>query len=711
MALVVVRGSTHKPVAAEALIAQLEQHVDEGELYIGYPIIGTADGRLAIDALLVSPKHGVVVFDLIEGTDATGYEDRQDEAANILESKLRSHKDLVDKRRLIVDIAAVSFGPGLQKSVHGEYPVTQKDVWQFLSELSWSDYSTQAYNVVKSALQNISTIRHSRTRRITNVADSRGTRLKRLEESIATLDSMQSRAVIETAHGVQRIRGLAGSGKTIVLALKAAYLHSQHPDWRIAVTFHSRSLKAQFKKLINMFCISATGEEPEWEKLRVISAWGAPGSAERSGLYYEFCREHALPYHDFNSAKAQYGAGHAFAGACSEAIDARTSDRPLYDAILVDEAQDFPTQFLQLCYFMLSERRHLVYAYDELQNLGGESLPSPETIFGSDGGVPRVSFHTGTTGPKQDIILQVCYRNSRPVLSTAHALGFGVYRQPDSVPIGLVQMFDDPRLWTDVGYDVAEGELTLGQHVKLVRSEETSPIFLEAHSAQSDLISFQAFPNAAAQNQWVAEQIQHNLEHDELREEDIVVINPDPLTTRDLCGPIRKRLLEAGIESHIAGVTTDPDVFFQPDKRSITFSGVFRAKGNEAGMVYIVNAEDCFRGHNIGKLRNRLFTAITRSKAWVRVVGVGPMMEALIKEFDMVRLQGFGLDFVYPTAEQLKLINVVPRDIAPEQRRRYKGKATKVRKLLEQVENGTFPIEKLDPHLLDMLSEYEERGT
>jgi superfamily I DNA and RNA helicase len=32
---------------------------------------------------------------------------------------------------------------------------------------------------------------------------------------------LQSKAVIETVDGVQRIRGLAGSGKTIVLALKA----------------------------------------------------------------------------------------------------------------------------------------------------------------------------------------------------------------------------------------------------------------------------------------------------------------------------------------------------------------------------------------------------------------------------------------------------------------------------------------------------------
>ena len=62
--------------------------------------------------------------------------------------------------------------------------------------------------------------------------------------------------MIETVEGVQRIRGLAGSGKTVVLALKAAYLHAQHPEWKIAVTFNTRSLKGQLRQLINTFILN-----------------------------------------------------------------------------------------------------------------------------------------------------------------------------------------------------------------------------------------------------------------------------------------------------------------------------------------------------------------------------------------------------------------------------------------------------------------------
>jgi superfamily I DNA and RNA helicase len=69
-----------------------------------------------------------------------------------------------------------------------------------------------------------------------------------------------------------------------VLALKAAYLHAQHPDWKIAVTFNTRSLKGQFRQRINTFSIEQTNEEPDWDNVQIIHAWGAPGGGDRHGL-------------------------------------------------------------------------------------------------------------------------------------------------------------------------------------------------------------------------------------------------------------------------------------------------------------------------------------------------------------------------------------------------------------------------------------------
>lgn len=320
----------------------------------------------------------------------------------------------------------------------------------------------------------------------------------------------------------------------------------------------------------------------------------------------------------------------------------------------------------------LKEPKRLVYAYDELQNLSNSAMPSVIEIFGvNEDGTPRVSLETTTydRGARRDIILEKCYRNSRPVLTSAHAVGFGVYREPAGPgKSGLVQIFDDPELWCDIGYIVKDGHLALGADIVLERTADTSPSFLETHSPLDDLIQFVVFDSADAQNEWIAAQIGANLTDDELRHDDIVVINPDPFTTRSNLGPIRRKLLERGIMSHLAGVDTGADVFFRPDSQSVTFSGIFRAKGNEAGMVYVVNANECYNTElNLARRRNMLFIAITRGKAWVRVTGIGPSMRRLANEYEALKAAEFELRFTYPTDRERAQLKVVHRDATSEE--------------------------------------------
>jgi superfamily I DNA and RNA helicase len=700
--LTIVQGTTNKPVSARRLVDFFAHHTKyDGFLFVGYPIIGTAEGPYPIDALLVSKSKGLVVFNLVEGRDVEGAQEIQDDSYNKIESKLRSHKALMKGRNLQVPIHPVTFAPvfdNVSTFSKENYPVcNEKNLEQWLDGCQWNN--PNYFESLLAVIQAISTIRKGRKKRDIQKSDSRGAKLKRLEDSIANLDNLQGRAVIETVDGVQRIRGLAGSGKTIVLALKAAYLHAHHPDWKVAVTFHTRSLKGQFRQLINTFTIEQTNEEPDWENLHIIDAWGAPGGGDRNGLYYSFCQTNGIEYYDFGSAKRKFGQDNEFKGACQTALDACANPLSIYDAILVDEAQDFPPAFLRICFNMLKKKKRLVYAYDELQNLSSQSLPSPEEIFGrhSDGS-PIVRFAPNQPGrPQQDVILKKCYRNSRPILVAAHALGFGIYRPPDkAIGTGLVQIFDHYQLWFEVGYKVAEGKLADGHNVTLMRTDENSPKFLEDHSSLEDLIQFHCFHTEEEQAQWVVKAIQENLDTDELRTDDIVVVNPNPLSTRSAVGPIRKMLFERGINSHLTGVDTPPDVFFESDSQSIVFTGIYRAKGNEAGIVYIINAQDCYSSFgNTAKVRNQLFTAITRSKAWVRILGLGKKMELLQKEFDEVQNQNYCLRFLYPTSDQRKHLNIVNRDMTEDERQRiYKNKSG-LTQLLEDLETGRVYPEDL----------------
>jgi superfamily I DNA and RNA helicase len=692
----IIWGSAQeKPVASRLLAEDLTANeAADGYLYIGYPVIGSPTGPIKLDALLVSPTFGLVAFDLVEGTELGEFRARQDDLASMLEVRLKPHAALKSGRSLKFDINVITYAPAkplLPETAAPYFLANRDNLVTQVHAFKWTEAS-EVYNHLVAAVQVVTSIRAGRQRREPSKPDSRGAKLKRVEESIANLDQYQSQAVIETVEGVQRIRGLAGSGKTIVLALKVAYLHAQNPSWRIAVTFNTRALKEQFRRLINNFTIEQTGSEPDWSCIEIINAWGGPGDKDRDGVYHKFCRANEVPFYDFASAKGKFGQGREFGGACAEALAAASKTVELYDLMLIDEAQDLPPEFIRLCYKSLSPPRRLVYAYDELQSLTGSSVPPPEELFGNaPDGQPLVRLNQDDGGPRQDIILEKCYRNSRPLLATAHALGFGIYRDK-----GLVQIFDQNTLWTDVGYVVEEGELTPGHHVTLARTPDTSPRFLEDHSPLEDLIQFHTFQNSAEQSAWLVDSIRGDIGDQELRPEDILVINPNPLTTQKEVAPVRLGLFEHKINSELAGVSTSADVFTRAG--SVTFTGIFRAKGNEAGMVYIMNAQDCALAWDkptTALVRNRLFTAITRSKAWVRVLGIGPNMAMLIQEWNTLRANNYKLRFRYPTEEEKQQLRVINKDSQGRMRKRRRRAGNLPEKLLQAAERGEVDVDQL----------------
>lgn len=198
-----------------------------------------------------------------------------------------------------------------------------------------------------------------------------------------------------------------------------------------------------------------------------------------------------------------------------------------------------------------------------------------------------------------------------------------------------------------------------------------------------------------------------NLTDDELLPDDIIVINPDPLKTIDAVKDARKLLLQRGFNSHLAGVSNSTDIFTEPG--TVTFTGIFRAKGNESGMVYIINAQDCFSADSPREttiVRNRLFTAITRSKAWVRVFGVGSNMVELKKEFEKVKSENFQLCFNYPTESEREKIITVNRDMSITEKNGLRRNLKNLEEILESLKSGENFIEDYPEKMIKMLQEY-----
>ena len=678
-----------------------------GTLYLGYPVISSPDQNFTIDALLTTLEHGIVIFDFNGRSDATvqtaaahdAIRARQDDLYTALYQKLLTYKSLRAGRELQVKIGVVTLTPDPRQEHLTSEPliVSHVNIRKALGQ--FGAISEEQLRNVNAAIQRVTTIKPLQKRASVRSDASRGGIMKKIEAEIANLDRWQKRAAIETPDGPQRIRGLAGSGKTIVLALKAAYMHSRNPDWRIAVTFHTRSLYQQFRDLIRRFTFEQISDEPDWNRLRVLHAWG---TASEPGVYSEICVANGIKPKDYMSARTSFGAERAFGGLCSELVDSLKGRevQPLFDAILIDEAQDLPQAFFELAYLTTQPPKRIIYAYDELQNLGAYSMAPPTELFGVNAsGAARVSDLPNYPGtPHQDIVLPICYRNTPWALTIAHALGFGIYRDG-----GLVQFFDDPGLWEDIGYNVVAGNMRPGQLVELERKPESAPRYFAELLDPADAVLCMVFDSEEDQAAWLAESIQRNLKEDELERRDILIIISNVVTTPRRAAPLVRRLEDLGIPAHVAGVTTSRDVLF--DEESVAITNIYRAKGNEAPVVYLTDSDYCYSGFELIKRRNILFTGITRSRGWVRLLGCGDPMEKLAAEVQRVVANGYKLRFTVPTPEELEKMRRIHRDMSRSEREDRQRMEKTLDSFVEQIQRGDLSLDQLPPDLREKLRE------
>jgi superfamily I DNA and RNA helicase len=703
--LEIVYGATRHRALALQLAGVLESVISDGTIYLGYPVLASADDRVSVDALLVSSQCGIVAFQIAEVHPAT-QEDwvrlirDQDQLYSVLESHLRRHDALRSGRRLVVDPRTITvFGAPVDP------PPTAADGNYCHVEMvaglvaRFPSISADVLRALQGALQHVSTIKPAKRRTAVSRADSRGAVLRDIEKGIANLDRWQRQAAIESPDGPQRIRGLAGSGKTIVLALKASYLHAQHPDWTVAVTFFSRSLYQQFEDLITRFSFEQTYDKPDFEHLRILHAWGAPS---RDGVYNSISQHLGQVPRDFGYGATTYGRSNAFGGVCGELLgDESPAADPLFDAVLIDEAQDLPPEFFQLVYRFTRSPKRIVWAFDELQKLDESAMPSTDELFGVTNGESNINTFNTPGEARRDIILPICYRNSPWALASAHAIGLGAYRTG-----GLIQHFDNPRLWEEIGYHIVSGALREGALVDLERSPASTPDYFEERLNPEDAVAVEAFATMAEQDNWLAERILENIRTDELEADDLLIVLPDARTAKSRASQLSRVLSDHGLVSHLVGVNSSTDQMFL--RGSIAMAHIFRAKGNEAPMVYVLDAQYAVEPFNGVTRRNTLFTAMTRSRAWVRVYGWGANVGALKDEFEKIRQADYHLKFRVPNASELARMRRLNRDRSESEVASLDRVQQSMQTMFELIDSGEIDLEDFPAELRERLSHISE---
>ncbi len=664
------------------LIGYLQEHEEDlalstAQLYYDFPLYRDEEGgAIAASVLIASAKHGIIAIQALNVTD------RQDVAAEIskddkelgkvfshLFSRLIREKQLQRTRtELEFPFEAFCFAPNLDNppaTIDLEFPVcinygalSEKINVQRIEELDANIFG-ELIAVIEGAKGMIRP--HPRDVAGKTPA-SKGQLANKVEQAILGFDRQQKRSsIIGSFDGPQRIRGLAGSGKTVVLALKAALTHLKDPQATIVYTFYTRSLYQHIRRLITRFYRQYDDRDPDWTKLRIMHAWGGKRD---EGVYYNTCLEHGITPLTYSEAR-QKDEGHAFDYVCKTLL--KTELHPVYDYVFVDEGQDFPASFIRLC-AKISKEGRFVWAYDDLQTIFQPHAPEPKEVFGVN--------RDGTLAIELDLdtVLHKCYRNPREVLVIAHALGFGLYGK-------IVQMLENAEHWEDIGYVVHERGFTEGAEIVIERPEENSLTVISETNIPNEIVQVQAYENFDQEVNSVSQSIEADIQ-DGLRPDDILVIVVDDRAANSYLQAISTNLALLGIASN----NIHSDTYNIRDFRlqgQVTLSTVHKAKGNEAFMVYVIGVDALFASRAGVRERNMLFTAMTRAKGWVRVSGIGEWAAACKQEINTALANFPYLRFRYPSEEELKIMK---RDLTTRG-----AKKSRSERLLEEV------LQEMDP--------------
>ena len=527
------------------------------------------------------------------------------------------------------------------------------------------DLDDKQWQVLLSVISGRSVLRQVPRTLVSSNTKTRGSILAALQEQLYDLDLDYEHIGKEIPPGFQRLRGTAGSGKTVLLCQKAAHMHLKHPEWDIALVFFTRTLYDLVTELVDKWLRYFTNGDvqydPENNKLRIIHAWG---SKEHQGLYGTVCELNGVRPKGVRDTKERQPI-RGLAVLCKR-LSEEIKIEPMFDAILIDEGQDLVAeddlkyQDKQAIYWLAyqslrpvepenPEQRRLIWAYDEAQSLDSLKIPTAKELFGENLSDLLTKGTQYNGGIKKSEVMRRCYRTPGTILMAAHAIGMGLLRT-EGMLTGITRKSD----WDRIGYEVT-GKFIPGQKITIHRSAENSlnPV---PELWGEPVFKFETYDSRQEELTALANKIWYNLGEDDLKpSRDILVIvlgsNSEAI---ELENYVANFLIEQGIDIYIPTALElnelkpqwpnhDQNRFWL--EGGVTISRVPRAKGNEADMVYVVGFDNVAANEADVSLRNQLFVALTRTRGWVNLSGVGEYK--MYEEMQQVIAAGDKFSFIY----------------------------------------------------------------
>ncbi|MDH5933959.1 MULTISPECIES: DEAD/DEAH box helicase [Vibrio] len=249
--------------------------------------------------------------------------------------------------------------------------------------------------------------------------------LERVKRKILLFDGDQTRFIYQKpSQKVTTIQGMSGTGKTELLLHKLKEIYLNEDDPKILLTCHNHILAESLSKRIpDFFDFMKVEQQILWnEKLWCVNAWGSSYD-KNSGAYAYITSFYKLQFQRYNRINGSFDA------VCTKVLNAIQENNLIethgfaFDYILIDESQDFPDSFLQLC--KICAKQNVYIAGDFFQSIFNEKIISEI---------------------QPDFLLSKCYRTDPRTLMFAHALGMGLFETPK------LRWLED-REWVACGYE------------------------------------------------------------------------------------------------------------------------------------------------------------------------------------------------------------------------------------------------------------------
>lgn len=324
-----------------------------------------------------------------------------------------------------------------------------------------------------------------------------------------------------------------------------------------------------------------------------------------------------------------------------------------FDYTLIDEAQDFPPNFYRICR-QITKKNRVVWAYDDFQNILNIDLQDEKETFGLDAeGKYHIDF-SRKNDELQDLVLHKCYRNPKKILTAAFCLGLGIYNKQKKGNYLMVQRLENNEHWESLGFTVNKGDSKDSSLMQIIRPNNNSSLLKNDLLDNDYVITVFKASSFGEELEYIVKSILEDLEK-ELRPEDISVVCMDNYNSKKYFAYIESKLNQKGIKTFNLSKAPSNNKFFKIPNH-VTLSSIYNAKGNESGSVHITGIDSVFSSKNDITERNKIFTAMTRSMAWVNLSGVGDSVQHCIDELNKLKENNYELIFNQPSEKDVKTI-------------------------------------------------------